>query len=118
MQGLASTSRTKITRAVIVTNSMNPSEKVRDGPFWLVSVARHALPLLARLQWVYCPGHDDEKGTAHADTPHSTYGQQLGRAEMLEGLRNFFNKSRPEHHSTGGLEERRKNCLLVACLLA
>ena len=35
-----------------------------------------------------------------------TSGLQLGRAEVLRGLRNFLNMDRPEHHSTDRLKER------------
>ena len=33
-------------------------------------------------------------------------GLQLGRAEVLRGLRDFLNMDRPEHHSTDRLKER------------
>ena len=33
-------------------------------------------------------------------------GLQLGRAEVLRGLRNFLNMDRPEHHSIDRLKER------------
>ena len=35
-----------------------------------------------------------------------TTGQQLGRAEMLRGLRHFLNKDRPEHYSIDRLKVR------------
>ena len=35
-----------------------------------------------------------------------TSGLQLGRAEVLRGLRNFLNMDRPEHHSIDRLKER------------
>ena len=35
-----------------------------------------------------------------------TSGLQLGRAEVLRGLRNFLNMDRPEHHSIDHLKER------------
>ena len=35
-----------------------------------------------------------------------TSGLQLGRVEVLRGLRNFLNMDRPEHHSTDRLKER------------
>ena len=34
-----------------------------------------------------------------------TSGLQLGRAEVLRGLRNFLDKDRPENHSTDLLKE-------------
>ena len=33
-------------------------------------------------------------------TADITSGLQLGRAEVLKGMRNFVNTDRPEHHST------------------
>ena len=33
-------------------------------------------------------------------------GLQLGRADVLRGLRNFLNMDRPEHHSIDRLKER------------
>ena len=35
-----------------------------------------------------------------------TSGLQLGRAEVLRGLRNFLNTDKPEHHSIDRLKER------------
>ena len=36
-----------------------------------------------------------------------TSGLQLGRAEVLRGLRNFLNMDKPEHHSMDLVKERR-----------
>ena len=41
-----------------------------------------------------------------ANTADITSGLQLGRAEVLRGLRNFLNMDRPEHHSIDHLKER------------
>ena len=41
-----------------------------------------------------------------AGTADITLGLQLGRAEVLRGLRNFLNTDRAEHHSTDRLKER------------
>ena len=58
----------------------------------------------------YCPGHAGVSGNERADrltgTADITPGLQLGRAEVLRGLRNFLNMDRPEHHSTDRLKER------------
>ena len=43
-------------------------------------------------------------------TADITAGLQIGRVEVLRGLRNFLNMDRPEHHSTDSVMERgRKN---------
>ena len=58
----------------------------------------------------YCPGHAAVSGNEQADRLASTadiiYGLQLGRAEVLRGLRNFLNMDRPEHHCIDRLKER------------
>ena len=41
-----------------------------------------------------------------ASTADVTSGLQLGRAEVLRGLRNFLNTDKPEHHSIDRLKER------------
>ena len=41
-----------------------------------------------------------------ASTADITSGLQLGRAEVLRGLRNFLNTDKREHHSTNRLKER------------
>ena len=45
-------------------------------------------------------------GTAFAEFQLSISGLQLGRAEVLRGLRNFLSTDKPEHHSTDRLKER------------
>ena len=76
-------------------------------PDW--HTAMHNLRL-HRLLWIYCPGHAGVSGNERADrlvrTADITSVLQLGRAEVLRGLRNFLNMDRPEHHSTGHLKER------------
>ena len=42
-----------------------------------------------------------------ANTTDIASGLQLGRAEVLRGLRNFLNLDMPEHHSIDRLKERR-----------
>ena len=72
----------------------------------------HSLRLQILL-WVYCPGHAGVSGNERADrlasTAHSTSGLQLGRAEVLRGLKNFLNMDRLEHHNIDRLKERRVN---------
>ena len=41
-----------------------------------------------------------------ASTADITSDLQLGRPELLRGLRNFLNMNRPEHHSIDRLKER------------
>ena len=76
-------------------------------PDW--HTAMHSLQL-QRLLWIYCPGHAGVSGNERADrlasTADVTSGLQLGRAEVLRGLRNFFNMDRPEHHNIDRLRER------------
>ena len=76
-------------------------------PYW------HTAMLSLRLQrflWIHCPGHAGVSGKERADRLASaadiTSGLQLGRAEVLQGLRNFLNMDRPEHHSIDCLHER------------
>ena len=63
---------------------------------------------LQRLLWIYCPGHAGVSGNERADrlasTADITSGLQLGRAEVLRGLRDFLNMDRPEHHSIYSLK--------------
>ena len=63
-----------------------------------------------RLLWIYCPGHAGVSGNERAErlavTADITSGLQLGRAQVLRGLRNFLNMDRPKHHSTDRLKER------------
>ena len=48
----------------------------------------------------------NERTDRLASTADITSGLQLGRAEVLRGLRNFLNMDRPEHHSIVRLKER------------
>ena len=50
------------------------------------------------------PGN--ERADRLASTADITSGLQLGRAEVLRGLRNFLNTDKPEHHSIDRLKER------------
>ena len=76
-------------------------------PDW--HTAMHSLRL-QRLLWLCCPGHAGVSGNERADrlasTADITSGLQLGRAEVLRGLRDFLNMDRPEHHSIDCLKER------------
>ena len=78
-----------------------------DCPDW--HTAMHSL-WLQRLLWIYCAGHAGVSGNERADrlasTADITSGLQLGRAEVLRGLRNFLNTDKPERHSTDRLKER------------
>ena len=60
--------------------------------------------------WTYCPGHAGVSGNEQADrlasTADITSGLQLGRAEVLRGLRNFLSTDKPEHHIIDRLKER------------
>ena len=100
----------RITHAIILTDSMNLLQKVESGmgcPDW--HTAMHSLRL-QRLLWIYCPGHAGVSGNERADrlasTADITSGLQLGRAEVLRGLRNFLSTDKPEHHSIDRLKER------------
>ena len=93
-----------------VTDSMNLLRKVESGmgcPDW--HTAMHSLRL-QRLLWIYCPGHagvsGNERAVRLASTADITSGLQLGRAEVLRGLRNFLSTDKPEHHSIDRLKER------------
>ena len=63
------------------------------------------------LRQIYCPGHSrvtvsgNERADRLASIADITSGLQLGRAEVLRGLRNFLNTARPEHHSIDRLKE-------------
>ena len=47
-----------------------------------------------------------ERADRLASTADITSGLQLGRAEVLRGLRNFLSTDKPEHHSIDRLKER------------
>ena len=96
--------------AIILTDSMNLLQKVESGmgcSDW--HTAMHSLQL-QRLLWIYCLGHAGFSGNERADrlasTADITSGLQLGRAEVLRGLRNFLSTDKPEHHSIDRLKER------------
>ena len=85
-------------------------QKVESGmgcPDW--HTAMHSLQL-QKFLWIYCPLHAGVSGNERADrlasTADVTSGLQLGRAEVLRGLRSFLNMDRPEHHSIDRLKER------------
>ena len=110
IQWLTSQRDAQITHAIILTDSMNLLQKVESGmgcPDW--HTAMHSLRL-QRLLWIYCPGHAGVSGNERADrlasTADITSGLQLGREEVLRGLRNFLNMDRLKHHSIDRLKER------------
>ena len=112
IQWLASQRDAQITHAIILTDSMNLLQKVESGmgcPDW--HTAMHSLRL-QRLLWMYCPGHTGVSGNERADrlasTADITSGLQLGRAEVLRGLRLFLNMDKPEHHNMDRLKEECK----------
>ena len=99
-----------LTTRQLSSDSMNLLQKVESGmgcPDW--HTAMHSLRL-QRLLWIYCPGHAGVSGNERADrlasTADITSGLQLGRAEVLRGLRNFLSTDKPEHHSIDRLKER------------
>ena len=107
---LASQRDAQITHAIILTDSMNLLQKVESGMGchdWHTAI--HILRQQTLL-WIYCPGHARVSGNEQADklasTADITSSLQLGRAEVLRGLRNFLNMDRTEHHSTDHLKER------------
>ena len=110
IQWLASQRDAQITHAIIHTDSMNLLQKVESGTGCSDGhIALHSLRL-QRLLCIYCPGHAGVSGNewAHrlASITDITSGLQLGRAEVLRGLRNFLNMGRPEHHSIDRLKEK------------
>ena len=110
IQWLASQCDAQITQAIILTDSMNLLQKVESGMGCPNQhTAMHSLRL-QRLLWICCPGHAGVSGNERADrlasTADVTSGQQLGRTEMLRGLRNFLNRDRPEYHSIDHMKER------------
>ena len=108
IQWLASQRDAQITRAIILTDSMNLLQKVESGmgcPDWHTAMHSLRLPRL-----LCCPGHAGVGGNERADrlvsTADITSGLQLGRVEVPQGLRNFLNMDRSEHHSTDRPKER------------
>ena len=106
IQCLASQRDARITHAVIRTDSLNLLQKVESGmgcPDW--HTAMYSLRL-QRLLWIYAGVSGNERADRLASTADITSGLQLGRAEVLRGLRNFLNTDKPEHHSTDRLKGR------------
>ena len=62
------------------------------------------------LLWIYYPGHAGVSGNKGEDRLVSSAdimsGLQLGRTEVLRGLRNCLNMDRPGHYSIDRLKER------------
>ena len=110
IQWLASQRDAQITHAIILTDSMNLLQKIESGMGCLDwHTAMHSLRL-QRLLWIYCPGHAgvsrNERADRLASTADITSGLQLGRVEVVRGLRDFLNMDRPEHYSIDRLNER------------
>ena len=100
----------QLSHAVILTHLMNLLQKVESEmgcPDW--HTVMHSLRL-QDLLWIYCPGHAGVSGNRRADklasTADITAGLQLGRAEVLRGLRNFLKMDRLKHHSIDCLKDR------------
>ena len=68
------------------------------------------LSICSSCLWLYCPEHAGVSGNERPDRLASTAdiisGLQLGRAEVLRGLKILLNMDRPEHHSVDRLKER------------
>ena len=87
LQWLAFQGDAQIAHAIILTDSMNPLQKVDSGMGCLDwHTAMHSLRL-QRLLWIYCTEHAGVGGNERADRLASTAdiisGLQLGRAEVL-----------------------------------
>ena len=97
--------RHKVEQVKAYLNAMqNPKNPIHDAGTQPCSLR------LQRLLWIYCPGHAGVSGNERADrlasTADITSGLQLGRAEVLRGLRNFLSTDKPEHHSIDRQKER------------
>ena len=100
----------QLSHASILTHLMNLLQKVESEmscPDW--HTVMHSLRL-QRLLWLYCPGHAGVNGNERADrlasTADVTADLQLGRPEVLRGLRNFLKMDRLKHNSIDRLKER------------
>ena len=59
----------------------------------------HYMNIRRFILWIYCPGHAGRYRLA--STAHTTAGlPQLGRAEVLRGLRSFLTQGRQDHHNS------------------
>ena len=110
IQWLVSQCDAQITHAINLTDSMNLLLKVESRMGCPNGhTAMHSLRL-QRLLRIYFSGHTGVSGNERVDILASisdiTSGLQLGRAEVLRGLRNFLNMDRPEHHSIDLQAER------------
>ena len=81
----------------------NTGTVIRTGtqPYWasLPAVPGDLLPRACQSLW------GNRQADRLASTANIIFGLQLGRAEVLRGLRNFLNMDRPEHHRTDHLKE-------------
>ena len=85
-QWLASQRDTQVTHAIILTDSVNLLQKVESGmgcPDWHTAMNRG---INGPIDW-------QAQQTSHMAV-------QLGKAEVLRGLRYFLNTDRQEHHTT------------------
>ena len=95
VQWLASQSDAQITQAIIYTmNLLQKVESAMGCPDW--HTIRHSLRLQRLLwillSWAVCGNEQADRLASMADI---TSGLQLGRAEVLRGLRNSLNMDRP-----------------------
>ena len=67
-----------------------------DKPSIMVRLANVQSHLTSSFSMIPAPEH------------HTTISPQLGRAEVLRGLRNFLNKERPPHYRAARLQERER----------
>ena len=75
-------------------------------PDWLKAMQSSATKTSVDLLSWARQSRGNEQADRLAGTADITSGLQLGRVEVLRGLRNFLNMDRPEHHSTDRLKER------------
>ena len=120
---LASQREAQITHAIVLIDSMNLLQNVESGmdcPDW--HTAMHGLRCkdFRGFTALGTPGSVGMNGQIVcwllnvratradrlANTADITSDMQLGRAEVLRGLRNFLNMDRPKHHSIDSLKER------------
>ena len=109
IQWLASQHDAQITHAIILTDSMNLLQNVEPG------MGCSEQPCTVCSYKDFCGstvlGTLESVGMRRADGLASTADTisvlQLGRAEVLRGLKNFLNMDRPEYHRINRLKERR-----------
>ena len=109
IQWLASQRDAQITHAVILTDSMNPLEKLESGMSYRDWHTAMQCLRLQTLLWIYRPGHavfcGNERTDRLAITADITSGLYLGEAEVPRGLNNILNMDRQEHDNIDRLRE-------------